>query len=889
MPTLAVLIAVLRPASSEASGFRPFAVDDNATVARGGTVSVLDSGQSSVLANDFDFERDPLTAILSRAPRRGTVTLNPDGTFLYRHNGSGNNSDVFRYRVFDGTSTSEAEVIISVVAAAVAPVITGQRALSTPEDQALQIELQDLVVADPDSRYPEDFSLRLAAGDNYQLVGSSVVPARDFNGTLGVGVWVNDGQLDSNLFSLQISVTAANDAPTVVQPIPAQRAVEGEPYALDVSLSFADPDAGDSLRFTASGLPPSGSLQLDPDLGQLSGTPTSLDESAVPYEVEVTATDGSGASAVISFSLEIVPRRYDLSVAIDVQPDPATLGAAPRWTLQITNLSGSTSEAAVLLGDWYAASAPVTLTAPPGCSVVDAGPFLTRLQCEIAPLPPNAATEIVVSSSQQAPGDQTAIVSLETDDAAASNNAAVRSLSLAGSLAEVVAQRLVEPAVAVAVGDLDGDGAPDVATVRDRVNVYYNLGSARFSTPPISPPGTSAGDALALLDWNGDGLLDIAVLSRNGMNGRVFLNSGAQSFAAGPELPAFSAWAAVTLDADLDGVPELAVTGAQGTAILGPFTPLTVIDSRPARDLVAGDFIAGDARAELAVLLDEPGAIALFEHSTGGAYALVATHTALGSLTGLAAADMDRDGALDLLLARDAADLENPENVVLRGGLDGSFALLLGFGAAETSKLLTGDVNGDGYADVLALNTSATHQLYLGTSQNGLELMAESLLRADATAAELVDLDADGMPDLILAGTNALGVEVRRNNGAGRFGLGDVTAPVIQLIGPAAVSVSANSVYVDQGAVAVDDVSGDLTSAIVVDNAVNTSLVGTYVVSFSVTDRAGNASATITRTVTVQPVAAGGGGGGVVGPWWLLGLCLVLAMAKRGGTQRARA
>ena len=58
-----------------ASGWAPFAREDAATVSRGGTVSVLDDGATSVLDNDFDIEGDPLTAFLTRDVKHGELTL----------------------------------------------------------------------------------------------------------------------------------------------------------------------------------------------------------------------------------------------------------------------------------------------------------------------------------------------------------------------------------------------------------------------------------------------------------------------------------------------------------------------------------------------------------------------------------------------------------------------------------------------------------------------------------------------------------------------------------------------------------------------------------------------------------------------------------------------
>ena len=84
----------------------PVAIADAITVAEGGTVTVLDSGVFSVLANDTDADGDALTAILVAGPANGTITLNANGTFSYTHDGSETITDSFTYKANDGTSDS---------------------------------------------------------------------------------------------------------------------------------------------------------------------------------------------------------------------------------------------------------------------------------------------------------------------------------------------------------------------------------------------------------------------------------------------------------------------------------------------------------------------------------------------------------------------------------------------------------------------------------------------------------------------------------------------------------------------------------------------------------------------------------------------------------------
>ena len=105
----------------------------------------------------------------------------------------------------------------------------------------------------------------------------------------------------------------------------------------------------------------------------------------------------------------------------------------------------------------------------------------------------------------------------------------------------------------------------------------------------------------------------------------------------------------------------------------------------------------------------------------------------------------------------------------------------------------------------------------------------------------------------------------------------DTTPPTLTLRGAPSVSLTINSPYADPGATATDSTDGDLTSRIVVVNPVNTALLGTFTVTYSVSDLSGNAATPVTRRVTVVPQPAeGGGGGGSVGFEFALALLPLL-------------
>ena len=79
----------------------------------------------------------------------------------------------------------------------------------------------------------------------------------------------------------------------------------------------------------------------------------------------------------------------------------------------------------------------------------------------------------------------------------------------------------------------------------------------------------------------------------------------------------------------------------------------------------------------------------------------------------------------------------------------------------------------------------------------------------------------------------------------------DTTIPVITLTGDATVTIEVGSTYTDSGATAQDNYDGDITDDIVTVNTVDTSTVGTYTVTYDVSDANNNDAVQVIRTVNV--------------------------------------
>jgi hypothetical protein len=136
--------------------------------------------------------------------------------------------------------------------ASTAPVITGQQPITISEDSSVTLDFSQIIVDDPDSSYPDGFSLTVNNGSNYSVSGRTVTPVANFNGMLSVNVFVDDGSEQSNIFALSIDVLAVNDAPLIT----AQSTVNlNEDSSLNLSLdllSVSDPDSNFPDDFSLS-------------------------------------------------------------------------------------------------------------------------------------------------------------------------------------------------------------------------------------------------------------------------------------------------------------------------------------------------------------------------------------------------------------------------------------------------------------------------------------------------------------------------------------------------------------------------------------------------------------------------------------------------------------
>jgi len=144
----------------------PTAVTDRYSVFQDRTLTVNKPG---ILANDYDPDGDPITAISFSQPANGTVSLNTAGTLTYTPDAGFVGTDSFSYRIRDaGSATDGSSVEVIVASDAVLPVeLAGLNA--TADDGRVTVTWQTLSETN-NARF--EVQRRLRADDAFQLVGT---------------------------------------------------------------------------------------------------------------------------------------------------------------------------------------------------------------------------------------------------------------------------------------------------------------------------------------------------------------------------------------------------------------------------------------------------------------------------------------------------------------------------------------------------------------------------------------------------------------------------------------------------------------------------------------------------------------------------------------------
>jgi FG-GAP-like repeat len=294
---------------------------------------------------------------------------------------------------------------------------------------------------------------------------------------------------------------------------------------------------------------------------------------------------------------------------------------------------------------------------------------------------------------------------------------------------------------AVAVGDFNRDGDPDLAVTSEgnnRVYIYTGNGGGTFSFA-ISYLVGSQPVAIVAVDLNHDGKLDLAVANRQSGTVSILVGHGDALFNAAVAYPVGALPESISAGSfNPDGYTDL-VTANSGDVCGPPLNPCGTIS-------VLRNF--GDATFYTGATL-YPG--------------VVPTNVATGTFT----ASGDGDFVVTSAISN--------EFLVYLGDGGGAFPVVKGpFTTTSASAIAVADFNGGGATD-LALSRSNSGDVSLqlgngdGTFQSGV-IYSEGVVSAHPYAVATGDFDGDGYPDLALANYTDNSVAVLRDRTVGNGG-----------------------------------------------------------------------------------------------------------------------
>ncbi|HEY6836951.1 MAG TPA: FG-GAP-like repeat-containing protein [Gaiellaceae bacterium] len=351
----------------------------------------------------------------------------------------------------------------------------------------------------------------------------------------------------------------------------------------------------------------------------------------------------------------------------------------------------------------------------------------------------------------------------------------------------------------VAVGDVNNDGNPDVAVTNinsNTVSVLLGDGHGGLGTPATFSTGTSrdlAPSALAIGDLNGDGKPDLAVANQNAFSVSVLLGDGTGSFGPATEYPIpgpFSPSSVKIADLNRDGRLDLVVGDYNfggliavllGDGVGGFGSP--AIYSSGANNVfsLALDDLNGDGNPDLVVGAASPSVSVLLGNGIGG-FGLPTSYPlagGFGATLSVDAADLNGDGKTDLVATGGNSDVS-----VWLGDGAGGFGASTRYGfctCSSPSALATGDLNHDGLPDIVGANDDF----------NGLSGTVAVALNTTGQGADL-SITKSGAPNPLVSGNRLTYTLVATDNGS-------EPATGVSVIDPLPARVHFRSVSSSQG------------------------------------------------------------------------------------------
>ncbi len=338
----------------------------------------------------------------------------------------------------------------------------------------------------------------------------------------------------------------------------------------------------------------------------------------------------------------------------------------------------------------------------------------------------------------------------------------------------------------IAIGDLDGDGVPDIVTANsaadlissgpDTVTVLIRTSSGTIKSRTDYTIGKGP-DAVSLGDVNRDGRLDIVTANYTDNSITVLLGNGDGSFGNRVDFPAGKGAYALTLgDLNSDGKLDVVTSNLvdHSLSILlgngdGTFAGHEDLPGTTAGDsaVFLGD-VNGDGKLDIVTESASGFTISVLLGNGDGTFRSpidVPLPTGVSLLYGTLG-DVNGDGKLDIVAPSSQNGISNVSVLLGRG--DGTFSIASQYPVSGSSFAL-GDMNGDGKPDIVFdVGFRTALGVLLGKGDGTFSSPTEfSSQETEVSALALYDMNGDGNLDVITSLSYANEVSVISGNGDG--------------------------------------------------------------------------------------------------------------------------
>lgn len=338
-------------------------------------------------------------------------------------------------------------------------------------------------------------------------------------------------------------------------------------------------------------------------------------------------------------------------------------------------------------------------------------------------------------------------------------------------------------------GDFNLDGWNDIASTHmfeGEFEVFLSNGQGGFQPYLLRSSGEQT-IAIQATDFEPDGRLDLVLLDRNCLSLSIHRNDGSGRF-DGPDpqsvLPSGTGARMLSADFDNDGVDDVALSFSVGSTAGGiqiirgssqGLQVLTTVVGRTTVVAMAAADIDRDGWIDLVFADDRtPYEWNYARNVGGGNFAPPLSYVGAGVRIGaIATADFDLDGDIDVALGYTGTSSTSAGAYLATNQGAGAFTTPVRYALTRgMSRMIAADLNLDGWPDLIANSNTTSVEILLG-QQGGFLGMRSHSTGAGPTDLVIADWNGDGVQDLATsnreAGLTHSSLSVALGRGDGSF------------------------------------------------------------------------------------------------------------------------